>query len=436
MRKSKKFFQNRTTYIILIFTVGILLSQANAQNAKRAYFNPNRLIAWSIEYDPYKILVEEAIEEYQLINQDSIPPVKPNDKVIIAIEKMNQDEIYELFYGSLEKKLTVLDNAKVKWILGKTLTQTLLDRKKYNHLDLRPKLIYREPGKHALMNYFDNNLTWVRNDIQFGPDRISYKTRRSNTAVFYQLGDPGLNKPYTLAGYSRLGISTKFWKCGLQMPNMFFMNDTKFVRRDSLSQRLNSGWGAFGAVTMGKFIGEISFTSKYRKDDIDPSTRNDFLGPDSANINFIDLAASIKTFIHLPKKIIPLPGLVSLPVGLSFYRVAHFRKVRTEENVNELSFTRHELKSADKLSTLRGGLMLGFWYISPLIENTFPRLEVQYQMLAAGENSSMMARIIFNINETWGIPVTYVYHFSEDDRRWDPEKALFISLRIRADWED
>ncbi|MBN2008363.1 hypothetical protein JW960_03335 [candidate division KSB1 bacterium] len=414
--------------LLLVVILGLVSPSVHAQNRR---VDPSRLFAWSIEYEPYKILIEEAIEEYKLISHDNIPRVTPKDRIILIVERLNSGSIYQLFYGTIEGEFMIIDNEKVKWILGKTLIETLLDRDRYNHLDVNTSHLYQAPHRHALVNYYLNSITWVRNDIEIGPDRISYKNSRAATGISFQMGDPTINKPYTLAGYSRLGISSKFWKCGLQMPNMFLLNDDMFVQRDSASQRLNAGWGAFGSVTMGRITGEVSFASKFRVNNFDPSSKGKYLGSDSSNVNFIDLSTSIKTYIYLPSKILPLPGIVTVPLGLTFYRVAHFYKQKLEpvaESDDEFKL----IKTAED-PTWRGGFTIGIDYTSPLINNLYPRIEGRLQLMPG---TSYLASVTYNINDTWAIPITFVANSTKDVKRWEPSSAFFISVRIRADLEE
>ena len=87
-----------------------------------------KFVAWSVDHQPYHILMEDAITDFVQLSganeSKSIKEMKPTDQIIIVQDKGTNDEIHEIWYGN-SLIYTILDREKVDWIFSQDIQKVL-----------------------------------------------------------------------------------------------------------------------------------------------------------------------------------------------------------------------------------------------------------------------------------------------------------------------
>ena len=101
-----------------------------------------KFVAWTVDHQPYHILMEEAIESYIKMNYaddntretgieeedgTAIVEMGQTDQVIIVQQKGSGNEIHEIWYGN-GLSYTVIDREKVDWVFSQDIQEVLINR--------------------------------------------------------------------------------------------------------------------------------------------------------------------------------------------------------------------------------------------------------------------------------------------------------------------
>jgi len=142
----------RKTLLVTLIML-ITLPTVWAQPKAPPMLDPRRFEAWTVEYEPFRLLIENAVEEYITLNDSDLPPIAASDNVIAVRSKSGQKQLYQIRYGTVSEGYTVIDNMEVKWVLGATLAKTISEKETYYHLETqepyettkhRPEIDYLE----------------------------------------------------------------------------------------------------------------------------------------------------------------------------------------------------------------------------------------------------------------------------------------------------
>jgi len=414
---------NRTTktirlklFILLILAITCQLLLAQSNTSPKMNIDSRRYQAWTIEHEPYRLLVENAIDEYIALTETDIVAVMPGDMVIAIRSKTAKNELFQLRYGQSASGFTVIEGEEIKWILGRTLLLTIFEKDKYYHLD--SAIPFSKKAVQPELDYLATELFWTKSNMVISMDRAIY--RFGNTGgILYEWGNELAGRPYGEAGYMRLGITTPVFKIGLQAPSIVSLTNGYHISEYD-NYKLNGGWGGFGAFSYGNLYGELAFMNNTGDMAQDPSvaiTGDDFINyVDFYGLLFLNLGVTTTRFMG---------GAFQMKPGFTFQRIAHRKLVQAEVT--------SRLIGRDGLAfTNDGTFLFGFFlradYVSKLIDGKYPRFHATAQISGA---TSVLAKITINPIQSVGIPITYVYYVDELD--WQSGQSILVGLSLKLE---
>ncbi|NQV16455.1 hypothetical protein HQ531_13415 [bacterium] len=404
--------------LILLISVSTLWAQPKAP----PMLDPRRFDAWTVEYEPFRLLIENAVEEYITLNETDLPPIASSDNVIAVRSKSGQRSLYQIRYGTVSDGFNVIDNMEVKWVLGGTLASTIADKEKYYHLDTQEPF---ETTEHQPeIDYLEVESFWTHTDLQIGADRLVYLFGKSG-GITVEWGNELFGRPYGEAGFARFGVITPLFKLGVQVPSP----SVPLGYRDGESdQILTGGIGMFGAFKYKVLYGELFFQSleKAFVSENDPQINSYDLGI-LTNLSFNTTLSGFKMGSSRL-----LAGALQIRLGGVVARVDHSQTVggvlSFQDHTSEWTNTEPtENTYGGKASTEDSGVFFRVDYSSPLIEKRFPRHEAVIQL----SGPSIMAKYTYNLNHGLGIPLTILSYTKEND--WTPGIAVLVGFKLRLD---
>lgn len=402
------------TVILLGVTTFSSFSVAQ-QDEPKTILDSRRYDAWSIEYEPYRLLIENAFEEYRALTGDDIPRIMPADMIITIRSKTGKQEIFQIRYGTPANGFTIIEGQKVNWILGATLVKTIYDKDNYYNLDT--SIPFTQAAIQPELDYLQSALFWPRVDLLISLSQSIYRFGNYG-GVFFEWGNEQVGRPYGEAGYMRLGIGTPVFKIGLQMPSIINVPNG-YAFADSAYNILNGGWGGFGAFNFSNLYGEFSFLSNNGSMSFDPTVN--ITGVDF--INYSDLSGLL--FLNLGFPLGKGGGAFQIKPGVAFERIAH-RKIVGEELRSRLIDRAGNPYSFDE--TYYFGFYLRADYVTNITTEGVPKL---YSGIQIAGGTSVVLKVMYNINTVIGIPVLFTYYMSEED--WQPQQSIRIGVRFRFD---
>ena len=403
--------------VVIILTIILANQMVYSQSITEPKLNldSRRYQAWTIEHEPYRLLVENAIDEYIALTETGIVAVMPGDIIIAIRSKTARNELFQLRYGQTAQGFTVIEGEEIKWILGRTLLLTIFEKDKYYHLD--STIPFSKKAVQPELDYLSTEIFWTRTDMLLSMNRSIYKFGNTG-GILYEWGNELGGRPYSEAGYMRLGITTPVFKIGLQMPSIITVANGYHTGNDSL--RLNGGWGGFGAFNYSNFYGELSFmnnTGNMAQDASLNITGDQF-------INYVDFYG----LIYLNLGIITqqfFGGAFQMKPGFTFHRIAH-RKLE----LGEIAARRIDRDGIAFLNddTFYFGFFLRADYVSRLIDGRYPRLQLMAQMSGS---TSALVKMTINLNQSIGVPVTIVHYIDQTD--WQSGTAVLVGISIKLE---
>ncbi len=413
--------QNRrltnTTRILFVSIVLFSLvagQSSNNTSEVKVFLDSRRYEAWTVEYEPYRLLIENAIDEYIALTSDAIGHVLPGDMIIAIRSKTGKQEIFQIRYGTPADGFKIIEGRQVGWVLGKTLMLTIYEKEKYYHLD--SSIPFEQQAIQPELDYLATELFWPRADLIIALSRSIYRFGNVG-GILFEWGNELLGRPYGDAGYMRLGMATPVFKLGLQMPSIINFSNG-YIDTDNSALILNGGWGGFGAFNFSNLYGEFSFLSNTGAMDFDQSI--DISGRDF--INYSDVSGLMYLALGFPTG---GSGAFQIKPGFTFERIAH------RALVNGVLQERRIDRSGTPF-TYPESFFFGFYlradYVSQLTSGNFPRLLGTVQ-IAGG--TSVLVKMVYNINSVIGIPLTVTHYLSEQD--WQPRNSILVGIRFRFD---
>ncbi len=400
--------------MIILLAGGTLL----AQEGENQVLDQRRFEAWTVEYEPFRLLIETAVEEYITLNDTELPPIAATDMLIAVRSRSGQRQLYQIRYGTQADGFHVITHQQVRWILGATLAKTVADREKYYHLETSIPFETKEhqPG----IDYLDIETFWTHTDLLISPDRLVYLFSK-NSGLTVELGNELLGRPYGTAGFGRFGVITPTFKMGVQVPLPYFPNGyVPFP--DKYTKPLDGGLGAFGAFRYQVLYGELFF-----------QTMEGGLNQNK-NINYIDLGALLNLSFSTP---IPglkigskrfMAGAMMIRLGGVIQRVDHQRYVdgdyRFQHNTREAP-NWDEAEYDGGTVEDDSGVFFRVDYASPLIDRAFPRHEGVVQV----SGKSTLFKYTYNVNKSFALPLSILLYGA--DNEWTPSAAILVSAKLK-----
>jgi len=414
----------KTLQITLLLLIS--LSAVWAQPKAPPMLDPRRFEAWTVEYEPFRLLIENAVEEYITLNDTDLPPIAATDNVIAVRSKSGQKQLYQIRYGTVSEGYNVIDNMEVKWVLGATLAQTISQKETYYHLDTQEP--YETSTHQPEIEYLEIESFWTHTDLQIGTDRLIYLFGKSG-GITVEWGNELFGRPYGEAGFARFGVITPIFKMGIQVPSPSIPLGVRLGTEDS-EDHLTGGIGGFGAFKYKVLYGELFFQSLEA-------------GLASGNfINSYDLGGLVNLSFNTTLPGIPIgekkrlfAGALHIRLGGVISRVDHskivddrvsFQNLKRSYNV-AAGDTTEEFKNGDAASLEESGLFFRVDYASPLIQKQYPKHEAVFQV----SGPSIMTKYTYNLNKSLGLPVTVLVYTK--DNEWSPSAAILFGFKLRLD---
>lgn len=406
----------KTRNLCLIVLTLLLSVTAMGQPSAPQVLDPRRFEAWTVEYEPFRLLIETAIEEYITLNETGLPPVAATDLLVAVRSRGGQRQLYQIRYGTLAEGFHIIHNQEVRWVLGGTLAATIAQKERYYHLD--SSLPFESTQHQPEIDYLNVASFWTHTDLELGLDRLVYLFGK-NGGITAELGNELTGRPYGLGGYGRFGVITPTFKLGLQLPLPNIPNG--FIPYPTHAQPLVGGVGAFGAFHYQALYGELFFQSQEG-------------GFNEGNfLNYVDLGAVLNLNFSTPISGIDfgrrtfLTGAVMIRLGAVIQRVEHARfnngDYLFQPNTREDPADPEEYTGATVSDD--SGVLFRVDYASPLIGNIYPQHELTLQVAAR----SYMAKYTYNVSKAFSIPVTVLAYGARNE--WTPYAALLVGASLK-----
>ena len=417
--------KNTRKMLLIVITLLITTTSVWAQPKAPPMLDPRRFDAWTVEYEPFRLLIENAVEEYITLNDIEMLPVASTDNLIAVRSKSGQRQLYQIRYGTVSDGYTVIDNMEVKWVLGATLAQTISAKEKYYHLDTQEPF---ETTEHQPeIDYLEVESFWTHTDLQIGADRLVYLFGKSG-GLTVEWGSELFGRPYGEAGFARFGVITPIFKLGIQVPSPSIALGYR-AGEDDASDHLSGGLGGFGAFKYKVLYGELFFQSLESAFASGTFIHSYDLGG-LMNLNFNTTLSGIKMGGNRL-----FAGAMQIRLGGVIARVDHSKivgdRVMFQNRMHSYGAnpadTTAEFTHGDAASLAESGLFFRVDYASPLINKRFPRHEAVFQI----SGPSIMTKYIYNVNHGLAIPLTFLVYTSENE--WTPTAAILLGFKLRLD---
>lgn len=414
----------KNSFVISSLLLLVMVSGLIAQPPAPTVLDPRRYDAWTIEYEPYRLLVENALEEFIALNDTDLPPISISDMVIGVRSKSGPRNLYQIRYGTQAEGFQVIHNQEAVYILGATLSSTISQKEQYYHQDTQ--IPFQNYQHNPTVDYLNVASFWTHTDLELGMDRLIYLFGKTG-GLAVEMGNELTGRPYATAGYSRFGVITPMFKMGIQIPIGFY--PTGYVPFDTpkYDKPLLGGLGAYGAFRYKVVYGELFYQTMEGGFETGPS------------INYVDLGGLLNLSFTTPVPGIDmgertlLEGAIMIRLGAIIQRVDHVKYNASEERYQFQSKPRELLRDpGSDIPHYSGatyeddsGVFVRLDYMSTLVDKTYPKHEAVLQY--AG--SSLLVKYTHNFNRTFSLPVTYVTYMS--DNEWTPTMALLVGVKVR-----
>jgi len=417
---------SKLNLIISIFICTFLTGQSgNSRSTVKSASLDDFSTAWTVEYLPYKILVQDAISKYKNLDINdkiNIPIFNISDQLIIVKSLTNKNEIHQIRYGNPKLGYIILSTEEVKWVFGQTLRITLLDRDTYFYLDYNVTTSGK-PNQMEL-DYIKNTNYWLTNDYNLDfPSKISATLFNGYYAISLHWGDEYLGLPYSSLGAQKIGIGSKFFEFGIITPSLLHFANGTITRKDTAQSldKMSSGMGGYGRFQLSSFNGYLSFSSL-------PFTIEDI---DTSDIYHLDFAGSITYSQDFPlRDLLPFyNGTTLLSVGFYSYHVSN-GKISSSETIRNhyraisIDNTYSYLEN-NEISDYTSGAYFRVDGTSKIPKGReFPRFKWAVQVHSG---FSSLYKVTLNINDKVGVSTTYTKSLN-DEIMWDSEKAYYFGV--------
>ena len=448
----------------------------DAKETEVIALDKRKFVAWSVDHQPYHILMEDAIQNYMALKytnsgdgealedgeDTSIREMSPSDQVIIVQEKGNSDEIHEIWYGN-GLDFSIIDREKVDWVFSQDIQEVLVAKDEY--LTSESETVFHESESERLMAGYGSTFSvWHANNFKMSS--LASFSIRSNLFQYgfnMRVGNSLIGLPGLLAGSSELGVATQRSEFGFRLPFAFDFGSGSYDQVDVASSDY-LGLYARGNIdnllgTRTSLHGLIGFTfyppSTGEKLESLPNFINE--EGNAENINILDSYALAATTVEVPVKL-PSVGRITASPGFHYLKMAH-RLKRTSQvaiDSNKVLYDRIfylESDGAEKgFAHGNSFTRLSSFYIRFDVTGTIgekpkfierlsfmdfiqvskvPFYEFSWQFISG---LNMVYKLNLNITDAIGLSVSSLSKNSELKGNWMPESKFWFGLNYRANF--
>ena len=429
-----------------------------------------KFVAWTVDHQPYHILMEDAILNYMSLKytnagsgdaledgeDTSIREMSPTDQIIIVQEKGNSDEIHEIWYGN-GLDFSIIDREKVDWVFSQDIQKVLIAKDEY--LTSESETVFHENESERLMAGYGSTFSvWHANNFKMSLSSFSMRSNLIQYASNMSFGNPLIGLPGLLAGSSELGIATQRSEFGFRVPFAFDFGSGNYDGVDVASSDY-LGLYARGNIdnlfgTRTSVHGLIGFTfypsSSGEKLESLSGVSND--PANMENINILDSYALAATTVEIPVKL-PSVGRITASPGFHYLKMAHRLKDTSQDTIDLYDRTFYEadgteadfmdVKSFTRLSSFYirfdvvGTIGEKPKFIERLSFMDFIQLSrVPFYEFSLQFISGLNMTYRFNLNITDGIGISFSGLSKNSDLKgnWMPESKFWFGLNYRANF--
>ena len=430
-----------------------------------------KFVAWTVDHQPYHILMEDAILNYMSLKytnagsgdaledgeDTSIREMSPTDQIIIVQEKGNSDEIHEIWYGN-GLDFSIIDREKVDWVFSQDIQKVLIAKDEY--LTSESETVFHENESERLMAGYGSTFSvWHANNFKMSLSSFSVRSNLLQYAFNMRVGNPLIGLPGLLAGSSELGVATQRSEFGFRVPFAFDFGSGNYDGVDVASSDY-LGLYARGNIdnlfgTRTSLHGLIGFTfypsSSGEKLESLSGVFND--PANMENINILDSYALAATTVEIPVKL-PSVGRITASPGFHYLKMAHRLKDTSQDTIDLYDRTFYleadgteagfmDVNSFTRLSSfyIRFDVVgmigekpkfierLSFMDFIQLSRVPFYELSLQF---ISGLN--MTYRVNLNITDDIGISISGLSKNSDLTGNWMPDSKFWFGLNYRANF--
>ena len=455
-------------------TVTITLMDALEKEIKP--MDKRKFVAWTVDHQPYHIIMEDAIENYIKMNYTddktrvagieeedgtAIIEMEQTDQVIIVQQKGSVNEIHEIWYGN-GLNYTVIDREKVDWVFSQDIQEVLIDRNQYLTSDSET-VFHKDKRERLMAGYGSQFSVWHTNNFRISLSTLSIRSNLLQYATNMRVGNPLIGLPGLLAGSSEFGIATQRSEFGFRVPFAFDITTSDYGSFDVPTADY-LGLYARGNIdnlfsTRTNFHGLFGFTF-YPSSSGNKLTSLSGLGSDlsnlqdsTENLNILDSYALAATTVKVPVKF-PFIGRLTASPGFHYMKVAHRLKDNRKQAVNsgQEMYERTFYQNSDLNDEGHSFTRLNSFYIRfdllgtigekpNLIEkialfdfislSSVPFYELSFQYIS---ELNMLTTLKLNISDDIGLSFTSLSKNSNLTGNWMPDSKIWVGLNYRANF--
>ena len=434
-----------------------------------------KFIAWTVDHQPYHILMEDAILDYiDLKNlnvesngdgvdegsSDIIRELQPTDQIILVQKKDNSDEIHEIWYGN-GLDYTIIDREKVDWVFSQDIQTVLMTRDQYLTNDSET-VFHESESERLIAGYGSQFSVWHSSNFKLSLSSFSMRSNLLQYAANMRVGNELIGLPGLLGGSSELGVATQRSEFGFRMPFAFDVG--KMGGYDNKNSVLSDEYGGLYArgnienlfSTKADFHGLIGFTfypSSSGKKLLSPA---DLESDSTTNLNILDSYALMATTVQVPIKA-SFIGRLSAAPGFHYMKVAHRLKATRKQAItdgqelyerayfddNEVTELNDDGNSFTRLNSfyIRFDLLGQIGQKPNFIEklsfldfiqiSKVPFYEFSFQYITG---LNMIYTLNLNLSDDFGVSITGLKKNADLKGHWMPDSKFWVGLKYRANF--
>jgi len=427
-----------------------------------------KFIAWTVDHQPYHILMEDAILDYiDLKNlnvesngdgvdegsSDIIRELQPTDQIILVQKKDNSDEIHEIWYGN-GLDYTIIDREKVDWVFSQDIQTVLMTRDQYLTNDSET-VFHESESERLIAGYGSQFSVWHSSNFKLSLSSFSMRSNLLQYAANMRVGNELIGLPGLLGGSSELGVATQRSEFGFRMPFAFDVGTVGYNNKNSVLSDEYGGLYARGNIenlfsTKADFHGLIGFTfypSSSGKKLLSPA---DLESDSTTNLNILDSYALMATTVQVPIKA-SFIGRLSAAPGFHYMKVAHRLKAITGQELYERAYFDDnegtELNDDGNSFTRLNSFYIRFDLLGQIgqkpnfIEklsfldfiqiSKVPFYEFSFQYITG---LNMIYTLNLNLSDDFGVSITGLKKNADLKGHWMPDSKLWVGLKYRANF--
>ena len=431
-----------------------------------------KFIAWTVDHQPYHILMEDAILDYiDLKNlnvessgdgvddgsSDIIRELQPTDQIILVQKKDNSDEIHEIWYGN-GLDYTIIDREKVDWVFSQDIQTVLMTRDQYLTNDSET-VFHESESERLIAGYGSQFSVWHSSNFKLSLSSLAMRSNLLQYAANMRVGNELIGLPGLLGGSSELGVATQRSEFGFRMPFAFDIG--KMGGYDNKNSVLSDEYGGLYArgnienlfSTKADFHGLIGFTfypSSSGKKLLSPADLESDSTTTTTNLNILDSYALMATTVQVPIKA-SFIGRLSAAPGFHYMKVAHRLKAITGQELYERAYfddnESTELNDDGNSFTRLNSFYIRFDLLGQIgqkpnfIEklsfldfiqiSKVPFYEFSFQYITG---LNMIYTLNLNLSDVFGVSITGLKKNADLKGHWMPDSKFWVGLKYRANF--